>query len=175
MSEKIPTNLIIGVVVAAAIGVGAYIWLGSSSPEPMDVQVTSGPAGLGGTAEPEQAFNTQEVLAQLNRLRQVNLSVEVFNTDTYLSLRDFGITISEQPIGRENPFTRPTFSSSGTTILPNPNPVTPQPLPDQEQEEATEADTDEDDQEEAGNESEPEESDEATESDTAPAERWVRR
>lgn len=137
MPENIPTKLIGGIVLAAAIGVGAYLWLGTGTPEPTSLQ-TDGDTTAGNQAR--DTVDTQEILTQLNRLRAIDMDTSVFNSPAFLSLQDFAISISEQPIGRENPFIQPASTIQGTVISPN-TPVNQRPL-DQYNSEDEEADTD---------------------------------
>jgi hypothetical protein len=54
---------------------------------------------------PESATQAgQEILAQLNNLKKINLSNHLFTGPAYLSLKDFTVTLNDQPKGRPNPF-----------------------------------------------------------------------
>jgi|GEM_PF-922022 hypothetical protein len=126
MSDKFPTKLIVGLVVAAAIGAGAYFWLGGDGAGLMSLQTENG--------DEEDAaldINTDQVLQQLNRLGGLTIQSEVFESDVYFSLQDFGISITDQPIGRENPFT-PPGNIPGGIIISNPVPVIENPVVEEE-------------------------------------------
>lgn len=123
MSENFPTKLIVGLVLAAAIGAGAYFWLSSGGGGIMSLQT-----GGNGEEDMELDVNTEEVLQQLNRLRGLTIQSDIFQSDIYYSLQDFGISITEQPIGRENPFISPPGNIPGGLIISNPVPVIEDPV-----------------------------------------------
>lgn len=127
MLENFPTKLVGGIVLLAVLGIGAYFFLGIGQPaEPNTLQTASSTPGS--TAGGEEQINTEEILVQLNRLRGININTDMFNSEAFLSLKDFSVTITDQPIGRENPFIPSTYVPSGSTIVPNSDPANPQPL-----------------------------------------------
>lgn len=46
----------------------------------------------------------QEILSLLRRLKSISLQTELFESNAFRSLEDFGVTLEPQPIGRSNPF-----------------------------------------------------------------------
>ncbi|MEX2514678.1 MAG: hypothetical protein WD335_00935 [Candidatus Paceibacterota bacterium] len=140
MPENIPTKLIIGLVVAAAIGVGVYFWLGTGDAGSMSLQTNNNQSNATETVD---AIGTSEVLAQLNRLQNININTNIYQSDIYLSLEDFGISITEQPIGRENPFISPASNIQGGIIFPSPTQPTQQSVSSNEEDEEVATSTEE--------------------------------
>lgn len=151
MPEKFPTTLVVGLVVAVAIGVGAYFWLGAGDAAPADSLQTTSSGNLPddsmtGSAE---SIDTSMILVQLNELQSFEIDTEIFNSETFLSLEDYSVTISDQPIGRENPFIPSNFQQ-GSSVSPNTNAVNQQPIDifdtdEEDEEEGEGADDDEED------------------------------
>ncbi len=46
----------------------------------------------------------REILSLLLELRSISLSSDIFQSAVFRSLRDFGVTLAPQPVGRDNPF-----------------------------------------------------------------------
>lgn len=130
MPENFPTKLVVGLVVAVVAGVGAYLYFGTGSTAPNDSLQTSGsgnPPDDAMTSETEEV-DTDLILAQLTRLKNIKIDTDVFDSDAFLSLRDISVTISDQPVGRENPFIPSDFTQQGSSVSPNLNTVNQRPL-----------------------------------------------
>jgi hypothetical protein len=121
MFEKFPTKPVVVLIVTVAIGVSGYFWLVDGDDIQSALEITNTESNA--TSTPE-SVDTEEILAQLNRLKKIDMNTEIFNSDTYFSFEDFGIRISEQSIGRENPFLQPAANTQGGIIIPNPISIT---------------------------------------------------
>lgn len=129
MSEKFPTTLVVGLVVAVAIAAGAYFILGSDgSPADSLQTIVSGNLPSDSLTATGEDVDTTAILVQLNQLRNIEINTNTFDTETFLSLRDYSVTIAEQPIGRQNPFIPSTFSQQGSPISLNMDAVSQQQL-----------------------------------------------
>ena len=81
-------------VVIALVLFGAYFYFfsGSAAPDSGSLVVTG------------NSGQNDEILQLLLKLKSLPFDTSVFQTPTFLSLRDFGQTIPSQPKGRPNPF-----------------------------------------------------------------------
>lgn len=129
MPEKFPTTLVVGLVVAVAIGAGAYLWLGTGDDAPADSLQTSGSGNLPDDSMTGSSENidTSMILVQLNELQGFEINTDTFNSEAFLSLEDYSVTISDQPVGRENPFI-PSNLQQGSSVSPNTNAVNQQTI-----------------------------------------------
>ncbi|OHA20761.1 MAG: hypothetical protein A2849_02435 [Candidatus Taylorbacteria bacterium RIFCSPHIGHO2_01_FULL_51_15] len=97
--DHLDKKVLIGFVVLAALLVGAvFYFLNPSSPSyeggPLSsLQSSSLDATLG-----------RELLAVLAKLKSTTLDTSLFSDPVYQSLKDFGVSIAAQPVGRRNPF-----------------------------------------------------------------------
>lgn len=100
-------NTIIGsVVFVLLLAVGGYmVYTGGNQPTRSLVA--------------KDATSTQlasdEVLQRLQRVRDINLKTELFSSPSFVSLKNFGITIESQSTGRDNPF-RPAVQSTPAQV-----------------------------------------------------------
>ena len=93
MLELITRHKIVISIGVVVIAVGAWWGLsGSSSSEPL--LTTDAPA----------ISDDQEIVATLLQLRSVTLSSTIFSDPVFMSLKDFGQEIKNEPAGRPNPF-----------------------------------------------------------------------
>lgn len=126
MFESIPKKLIGGLIGIAIILVGAYFLLGGAADTGGSLETSTSTAseetGSTGTVD------TSEVVNQLNNLQSISIDPEFFNSQAFLSLEDFGVTINPQEVGRDNPFIPPSYSPSGDIIVPNDGEVEQQPV-----------------------------------------------
>lgn len=112
--SKVPTKLIGGIVVILVLLVGGYFLLFGTSPE-------EGVGSLSLTSTSTDAANNSfAVLQQLRQLRTISLNTDIFSSPTFRSLRDYGVEIQAQPIGRDNPFIPATFAPSGNVVSSDP-------------------------------------------------------
>ena len=108
-------KLIAGIGTVIILGALWYGLTGTATPPPVLQQ------GSGGSSE------DQELVATLLALRAVTLSGTIFNDPVFMSLQDFGVAITPEPVGRPNPFAplppsvRPTTQSTqGANIFAPP-------------------------------------------------------
>lgn len=88
-------NILIFVGLLAVLALGYFLY-------------TQGDIGLN-TANTDPAVlinerNTQEFLLQLNQLRAIDLSTDLFVRERFLRLSDYSRPVPALPIGRTNPF-----------------------------------------------------------------------
>lgn len=126
MSQKIPKKLIGGLIGIVIILAGAYLLLGGSVDSGGSLETST-------SSVSEQAMavgnvDTSEVVDQLNSLQSISIDPDFFNSQAFLSLEDFGVTISPQEVGRENPFIPPSYSPTGDIITPNDGEIEQQPI-----------------------------------------------
>jgi hypothetical protein len=127
---KIPIKLIAGLVAIVVILGGLYIFVfsGDDGASSSTLQVASSSKATGVAEGTESLVDTELILQRLNELRQIKISIEFFNSPTFLSLQDFGVTINPQLIGRDNPFIPSTYVPDGNTIVPRANPAILYPI-----------------------------------------------
>ena len=65
-----------------------------------DVSITS----VALPPNPEITQAEREILSLLSDLRNIDLSDSLFNSEAFESLVDYGVELSPEPIGRDNPF-----------------------------------------------------------------------
>jgi len=94
MNKK--TLLIIG---AALLAVGALLFFlfGGREAASSDGLSSVGDSPLGDTLG-------RDLLTLLSRLRATELNTSLFADPLFVGLRDFGVAIAPQPVGRRNPF-----------------------------------------------------------------------
>lgn len=82
-----------------------YFFSGGASKEPALLRIGASPL--------EGALGS-DLLATLARLKSTTLDTSIFTDPVFTSLRDFGVTIAPQPVGRRNPFAILSASASGS-------------------------------------------------------------
>lgn len=85
------------VLAAAALIIAGALWYGFSGSTSSAVLGTEG-AGTAVNAE------DQDLVATLLKLRSVDLSGTIFQSEAFLGLKDFSTEITDEPIGRADPF-----------------------------------------------------------------------
>lgn len=55
-------------------------------------------------ASPLEGVLGRELLGTLDRLKSTTLDTSIFSDPVFTGLRDFGVSIAPQPVGRRNPF-----------------------------------------------------------------------
>lgn len=63
---------------------------------------------------PLDATLGRELLAALATLKSTKLDTSIFDDPVFMSLTDFGVEISAQPVGRRNPFAPFATTTAGT-------------------------------------------------------------
>jgi hypothetical protein len=100
--QKPPTSkkniIIIAIVILLAIG--AYFYFTGA---PSDKAISSLDAGAADAAAADQLVGLQ-VVTLLNQLNSIHIDMALFNSPVYKSLVDHTVTVSEQNVGRPNPF-----------------------------------------------------------------------
>ncbi|KKW11485.1 MAG: hypothetical protein UY50_C0012G0004 [Parcubacteria group bacterium GW2011_GWA2_49_9] len=94
-----------GGVVLLLLGIFFYWLSGTGSKDPGPVSVLS--------ESPLDATLGRELLSALAKLHSTKLDTTVFSDPVFASLKDFGVEIAAQPVGRHNPFA--AFIGSATT------------------------------------------------------------
>ena len=114
--EHIDKKVVIGfgVVLTVLLGTSFYL-LSGKTPEESSLTVLSD--------SPRDAALGRELLTALATLKSTKLNTAIFNDPVFKSLRDFGVVIAAQPVGRRNPFaslsaTTSTKNVVGTTKIP---------------------------------------------------------
>src|SRR3989338_5440917 len=95
--EHIDKKVVIGFGVVLTVLLGAFFYLlsGENAEEsPLTVLSDS----------PLDAALGRELLTALATLKSTKLNTAVFDDPVFTSLRDFGVVIAAQPVGRRNPF-----------------------------------------------------------------------
>jgi len=87
-------KIMIGIVLIVVI---VFMWwmLSPSAPASTDQVLTS---------ESSTNGSDSDIVATLLQLRSVTLSGTILSDPTFLSLQDFGVDITPEPVGRPNPF-----------------------------------------------------------------------
>jgi len=62
----------------------------------------------------------REIISLLLELRAIKLDSELFESNVFKSLKDFGVVLEPEPVGRVNPFA-PLGAELSTTIDPDPD------------------------------------------------------
>ncbi|MEX2369287.1 MAG: hypothetical protein WD552_02775 [Candidatus Paceibacterota bacterium] len=127
-TKKIPTKLIIGGlgIVAVLAVLYFFVFSGDSVDTNLSLESTSSTDSVDSEDGDISIPDTDSIVRQLNDLRRLRISDDLFNSPTFLSLKDFSITINPHPIGRDNPFIPSTYVPSGASIIPRANPAIPQ-------------------------------------------------
>ncbi|TSC55979.1 MAG: hypothetical protein Greene041679_551 [Parcubacteria group bacterium Greene0416_79] len=97
--EHIERKAVVGGLIALALVlIVSWYLLRDSSTEETDALLTElpGPA--------LDLVLGRDLLIALSRLKKTELDVGFFGDPVFLSLRDFGVAIAPQPVGRRNPF-----------------------------------------------------------------------
>ena len=89
-------NIIIGVIVLVVIVVGYNYFTAPSSTSTTDLTAT----GQGTETAPVGS----DLISLLDQMKQISIDTSIFSRPSYVSLQDFGQTISPQPQGRNDPF-----------------------------------------------------------------------
>lgn len=86
--------LIIALVIVLAVGYFTFFRGGSKSDELVSVE-----------ANPAIPTFGQELLIELNRLKALRaVNKDIFDDPIFVSLEDFTVPVSPEPLGRSNPF-----------------------------------------------------------------------
>lgn len=105
--EHINKRVVVGGAVALAIILAFLFYLmGNRTPQSAVTRIETSPL--------EGALG-KELLATLSRLKSTTLDTSIFTDPVFESLKDFGVEIASQPVGRRNPFApfEPTAPASG--------------------------------------------------------------
>lgn len=102
-------NIIMIVALVAVILFVGYFFLFSK-----DESATTSPV-----SKSSQEIIGNDLLSLILELKKIKLNTELFKSPTFSSLKDFGITLKDQPVGRQNPFSSESediFSVPTTTV-----------------------------------------------------------
>lgn len=86
------------VMAAAALVIAGAVWYGFSG--------SPAPTALLGTEGANDVVNSedQDIVETLLKLRSVTLTGTIFASQVFLGLKDFSIDITQEPVGRVDPF-----------------------------------------------------------------------
>ena len=76
----------------------------------------TGSTDLVTTTDSSAVPEAEEILQKLSTLQEIQLDESVFRDPVYLSLSDFGVVLTPEPIGRRNPFLPITFAAPANQI-----------------------------------------------------------
>ena len=107
------TKYIIGGVVLVVLVLGGYMLFGGSA------NTQDGSLATSSASAADTEVDTDAILQRLNRLRNIGIQTQALESQAFLSLLDFSVTIQGQEIGRDNPFVPPTYTPSGDIVIPN--------------------------------------------------------
>lgn len=86
------------IIILSAIVVAVFVWYGFSDPAPANTPVLTTQQVVTGSAAERGLVET------LITLRSITLSGSILTDPAFLSLRDFGTQIVQEPMGRRDPF-----------------------------------------------------------------------
>ena len=106
-SKTLITNIVTGMIILGFFGVGYWFFVKKQGE-------TNGEAT---TSVEERATQTivagTDMARTIKDLNELNVAIrnsrDFFDVQAFQSLQDFSVTIPEEPIGRENPFTLPDW------------------------------------------------------------------
>lgn len=99
--EKIKHNKNTVTLVVVLVLLGLSYWFFLRGDEPL-ISVTS--------TSSSQEIIGRELLIELERLKSLNkVNVEFLDGDVFMSLEDRTVTVTPQPLGRDNPFISPSL------------------------------------------------------------------
>ncbi|PIQ68229.1 MAG: hypothetical protein COV91_05220 [Candidatus Taylorbacteria bacterium CG11_big_fil_rev_8_21_14_0_20_46_11] len=111
--DHINKSVVIGGGAAFIIIVGGFIYYLVTESSGGNVAMTHV------EASPLQTTLGRDLLKTLARLKSTKIDTSIFSDPVFTSLKDFGVTISSQPVGRRNPFapigTSGGFSAEGSS------------------------------------------------------------
>lgn len=107
MQDKKNTNLVIVGIVILAVAVACYFYV-TRDQSPTDL-LTGETAGVALSVD-------GDLISALSSLRRLKMDDSIFANPVWLSLTDFGQTLSPQPSGRPNPFA--PFEGAATAATP---------------------------------------------------------
>lgn len=84
--------------IAVAIVIAGALWYGFSGSSPSPALLGTETAGGAVNAE------DQDLVATLLKLRSVTLTGTIFSSQVFVGLHDFSTEITQEPVGRVNPF-----------------------------------------------------------------------
>lgn len=102
MMTFLKQNKLLVVIAVIVLGVVAYYGFSASG---------GGSTALLSSDAQAPSTESQQLLVILANLKTIQLDPSVFSDPVFLSLTDFGVVISQEDVGRRNPFA--PFSSTG--------------------------------------------------------------
>ncbi len=100
MKKKLKTIFLI-VLVILVVGVVANYFLSKGTPAPSTSSLSSSAKAGGVAVQPGQQSEFAVLLSTIN---SINIDTSVFKNPSYLSLRDYPVSLGTDTIGRPNPF-----------------------------------------------------------------------
>lgn len=118
MNKKLKTILIL-VVVVVVIGVAASYFLQNksapSAPVTSDNPLSASSRAAGVVSSTAPLAPATEFSALLSTIKSISIDTSLFTNASYLSLRDFPITLGTEIIGRPNPFAPIGYDAASST------------------------------------------------------------
>ena len=97
-----------GLIILVVIGGGYFLISSRQSVESgesfVSVDTQSLPISFGASATLSDAGASNNLIIVLSGLRMISLEASIFKDPAFLSLKDFGIPLQEEQVGRYNPF-----------------------------------------------------------------------
>jgi uncharacterized protein (UPF0333 family) len=87
---------LLSIIVIILLILVAYWYLNQSG--------TSSETSLVAQTQTAQSADAQNIYSLLQKMSQVQLNDQIFSNQTFVSLLDNSVTLTEQPTGRANPF-----------------------------------------------------------------------
>jgi hypothetical protein len=93
------------VVLVAGLSAGGYFFYN----QPSDVSVNGITAQVTGSSPATSTLDADQnqTLQRLNKLENIAIDAEFLDSEMFRSLENYGITIEQQSVGRQNPFRSP--------------------------------------------------------------------
>lgn len=95
-------KLLIGAGVIAVLAIGYSFFSGNSLPDGLTSQAVGSAPQEGG-----------DLIALLAELKSIDLDTSILEDSTFLTLQDFTVSLSPEPVGRTNPFAPLGVGTSG--------------------------------------------------------------
>ncbi|HEX8994292.1 MAG TPA: hypothetical protein VF803_03505 [Candidatus Paceibacterota bacterium] len=99
-------TVLMGGAALLLIAAALWWWFSGSSTSNQPLQVVTNQGNTAG----------QSLITALSQLRNVSLDSKIFSDPVFMSLSDFGVTITPQPVGRTDPFAPLTGVASSTSV-----------------------------------------------------------
>ena len=127
--KKYKNILIVLVIIVLIFALYNFFFVGKQSSD--DPLSSTTPSGL------DASSPGNELLSLLQELKGIEFRTDIFNDPVFATLKDFGVTLVPQPVGRRNPFA--LIGSDGIASVTADEADLVDGLPDSEQQAAQDA------------------------------------